>query len=110
MRKDGLLANQRLVLYVLLLVLFAGCRGSSLRTDGQSPPNPQDVGAYLSPEIFATLDVQRDDAGNNYVLIDDMRFRVNGAETWGYQGRQWPNGSLNYEFSPEVRNDAAHCP
>lgn len=50
------------------------------------------------------------DSTGNYIEIDDMRFRVvsgpgkdGSIRTLGLAGRLWPNGTLGYKLSPEVK-------
>jgi hypothetical protein len=106
------------VLQVMLLVSLGACGGQQQQSNADPAPQneqPQalqaasfdvsNVGAFVTPDAFRRAKVKTDETGK-YVVFDDMRFRVNEFETFGYQGHRWPNGTLPYDLAPDVRGDA----
>jgi hypothetical protein len=99
-------------MYVVFLVLASANSLRCAHTEDQERGRVVDTapqsdtalyGAQLHPVLVSKLKAERDESGT-FVQIDDMRFRT--IEIFGFSGRDWPNGQLVYELSPDVRNNA----
>jgi hypothetical protein len=101
----------RFVAAAVLALLIGGSLDACRRQrESYSPPAGVTWASNPIAGAFDVAELKRQtissDRSGQYVQFDDMRFRVNEVQPWGYVGHQWPNGVLAYDFTADVRADA----